>query len=74
VGAVNVDTLYLVGGTAKYLGQPLKKVFRQKFPWLQIVENWPPLPTTFVSDGDPYGRFLDVYGEYLMLNKQTFDF
>jgi len=66
VGVVDAEALLFVGGTAMYLGKQLETEFQGQFPWLQI--HWQSalqIPETFVTAGDPYGRFHDVYGEYL---------
>jgi hypothetical protein len=70
---IHVDLLYFHGGTAQYLGHELKTAFTQKFPWLNAEHCSVSIPEAFVPDGDPYGRFLDVYGQYLYLQNQRFD-
>jgi len=66
VGVVEADDLLLVGGTAIYLGKQLEKAFQDQFPWLEI--RWQSnfqVPESILPEGDAYGRFHDVYGEYL---------
>ena len=69
--ATNINEMVISGGTATLLGKSLEDSLHKSFPWLEF--NWHgglTVPSSLVASGDPYGRFADVYGEYLALCKK----
>lgn len=70
--ATNINEMVISGGTATLLGESLEESLQKSFPWLEL--NWHgglTVPSSLVASGDLYGRFADVYGEYLALCKKT---
>ena len=66
----SIDEMVLAGGTATLLEASLSDSLNESFPWLKL--NWHgglTVPSSLVPDGDPYGRFADIYGEYLALSR-----
>jgi hypothetical protein len=62
----DITEIVLCGGTASYLGEELETQLSSEFPWVTV--NWHAnltIPEALLPEGDPFGRFTDVYGEYL---------